>query len=237
MATLRPPGSRYPEIVPLPFEPEHPPDAMFQDDYIRAITHSLRAHFTGLHTFLDQDPNGVFISSIGFICYDPNDLNVRVASDCTIAFGVDLHYIRERNAYVVAEMGKPPDFVLEVASPSTARRDTNLKREIYQQIGILEYWRFDPSEGDLYGRTLAGDRLVDGVYQPIEIATEPDGEIWGYSEVLGLSFCYAGVMLVAYNRETGQYLLTETEEHAAYLEAQARVRELEEQLRHREPEP
>lgn len=246
----------------LPFEPEHPPDAMYQDDYIRAINYPLRAHFDTMNLFLDPDPNGVFISSTGFICYDPTDLNVRVASDCTIAFGVNLGYIRERNAYVVHEMGKPPDFVMEVASASTARRDTGRKRRIYQQIGIPEYWRFDPSGGRLYGRPLAGDRLVDGEYQPIEIITEPDGEIWGRSEVLGLSFCYRGHLLMIYDPASRRYLLNEIEEHAAYLglrtemeaerarretqydellaerarheATQARVLELEERLRRRE---
>jgi len=90
-------------------------------------------------TFRDTDPNGVFITDVGFICYDPANLNVRVASDCTIAFGVDLEYLMDRNAYVVHEMGKPPDFVMEVASESTARADIGRKRGIYQQIGVPEY--------------------------------------------------------------------------------------------------
>ena len=76
---------------------------------------------------------------------------------------------------------------MEVASASTAEEDTGGKRRIYQQIGIQEYWRFDSSGGEHYGQPLAGDRLVNGVYQPIELATEPDGEIWGYSE----SWAYA----------------------------------------------
>ena len=233
MSTIKPGGPHsYKGRVPqkfhiselhLPFEPEYPPDAMYQDDYIRAITYPLRVHFDTMNLFLDPDPNGVFISSIGFICYDPDDLNVRVASDCTIAFGVNLGYIRERNAYVVHEMGKPPDFVMEVASASTAQRDTGRKRGIYQQIGIQEYWRFDPSGGRLYGQALAADRLVDGEYRPIEIITEPDGEIWGRSDVLGLSFCYKGHLLLVYDPVSRRYLLNEIEEHAAYLGIQTEM--------------
>jgi len=171
-------------------------------------------------TFRDTDPNGVFITDVGFICYDPANLNVRVASDCTIAFGVDLEYLMDRNAYVVHEMGKPPDFVMEVASESTARADIGRKRGIYQQIGVPEYWRFDPSGGKFYGQALAGDRLVNGVYQPMTIASEADGEIWGYSEILRLCLCYDGKLLRFYDRASGRYLMTEFEEHAAFLAQQ-----------------
>ena len=109
MTTLRPVGIRQPQMPPegicLPFEPEYPPDNMFQDAHIRAITHQLRAHFDVLYTVPEPGANGIFISSTDFICYDPDDLNVRLASDCTIAFGVNLYYLWERNSYVVHEVG------------------------------------------------------------------------------------------------------------------------------------
>ena len=246
MTTARPTGNRkprsYSDIVPLEFDRELPPDLLYQEEHLRIVTHSLRSHFRALDTFMDRSPNGTLVSNTCVICYDPNDLNVKVEPDCAIAFGVDLSYLRDRVSYVVAEVGKPPEFVLEVASPSTARFDRDRKRRIYERIGIPEYWRFDPSGGNLYGQALAGDRLVNGVYQPIDIISEPSGEMWGHSEVLALSLCYKNEMFVAYDRESGRYVMTDIEEHAAYREAQveleaaqARVRELEEQLRRREP--
>ena len=60
-----------------------------------------------------------------------------------------------------------PDFVLEVASPSTARNDYTSKREDYANLGIPEYWR-DPSGGQWHDAPMAGDRLVAGAYRPIE---------------------------------------------------------------------
>ena len=48
-----------------------------------------------------------------------------------------------RNAYIISEPGKPPDFVLEIASPRTAHIDIGAKRRDYAALGILEYWRFD----------------------------------------------------------------------------------------------
>jgi Uma2 family endonuclease len=37
-----------------------------------------------------------------------------------------------------------PDLVVEVASPSTRKRDRTLKLEAYREAGIPEYWRADP---------------------------------------------------------------------------------------------
>ena len=89
-----------------------------------------------------------------------------------MAFGVDANAIRDRKLYLPLEVGKPPDFVLEVASESTTRQDIIGKRLIYAQIGVPEYWRLDPTGGDHYGQPLEGERLIEGVYRPIDLTTE-----------------------------------------------------------------
>ena len=48
--------------------------------------------------------------------------------DVLVAFGVGTH---SRSIYLVWEEGKPPDWVLEVASPSTAAKDLDFKRRAY----------------------------------------------------------------------------------------------------------
>ena len=151
--------------------------------------------------------------------------------DLTIAFGVDRNAVIDNNGYSIEERGKPPDFVLEVASLSTAENDYAVKRVDYAAFGVPEYWRFDPTNGGRYDAGLAGDRLVDGAYQPIEITQVDDAHFHGRSEVLGLDLCWEEGQLRWYDPVAQGYLLTFDETEDARLAAEQRVRELEAELR------
>ena len=54
-----------------------------------------------------------------------------------------------------------PDLVIEVLSPSTARRDRTEKKDIYAANGVREYWLVDPRRRDVTVFNLAG-----GGYDP-----------------------------------------------------------------------
>lgn len=56
----------------------------------------------------------------------------------------------------VWRVGKVPDFVMEMASPSMAANDIGHKRDLYQRLEIAEYWRLDPTGGNLYGQPITG---------------------------------------------------------------------------------
>lgn len=62
-----------------------------------------------------------------------------------------------------------PDLVVEVLSPSTAKRDKTTKYEIYQANGVPEYWIADP-----YNETLEVYSLVDKVYQKLGVYSKED---------------------------------------------------------------
>ena len=62
--------------------------------------------------------------------------------DLLVAFNVNPAAYYRSNAHVITEQGKPPDFVLEIASPSTWWEDAGPKRESYALIGVGDYWRF-----------------------------------------------------------------------------------------------
>ena len=105
--------------------------------------------------------------------------------DLLIAFNVSPVDYRLSNGYIVSEQGKPPDFVMEVASLSTAATDTGEKRDYYASLGIPEYWRFDET-GQFHGQRLAGDRLAGDSYVPMPISEIEPGILEGHSEVLNL---------------------------------------------------
>ena len=123
---------------------------------------------------------------------------------------------------MISDQGKPPDFVLEVASKSTAERDVGYKRVEYAAMGIPEYWRFDHT-GDWHGAKLAGDRLVGTQYEPIPIVEVEAGVFEGSSEVLGLTLRWKDSELFWVDPATGQPIPGVADEHAARLEAEARA--------------
>ena len=161
--------------------------------------------------------------------------------DLFVAFDVDPAAYYASNAYVISEQGKPPDFVLEIASRSSGRTDTGPKRRDYAALLIPEYWRFDETEtGRYHGARLAGDRLVNGEYEDIDIEELPDGSLQGYSAVLNLYLRWERGELAFYDPATGLPIASLHSEREARraaearaAAAEARIRELEEQLHQR----
>ena len=168
--------------------------------------------------------------------------------DLLIAFDANPAAILPRNGYLIPEQGKPPDFVLEVASESTGKIDEDQKRRDYAGMGVPEYWRFDYTGGNFHSVPLAGDRLVDGEYQPVAITRIDDEHYWGHSEALNLDLCWEQGDLRWFDPVEQRYLPTfddertarivaETQRDAAEAErnaAEARIRQLEEKLQRRQ---
>ncbi len=195
-----------------------------------------------------RDQSDVYVAGNLLLYYRMNDNEVRVAPDVMVVFGVEGY---PRDSYVVwREDGKPPDFVMEIASPSTYSRDITEKRAIYAALNVTEYWRFDPT-GNLFTLALEGEQLVDGEYQPIPIAPDEDGILRGHSAVLELDICVRlELELKLYDPTTGVWLRNLNEAENALSETQgalaasmqqneaqaARIRELEAQLRQQERE-
>ena len=197
-------------------EPERVEDEMEQDLPIQRISHLLFERY--------KDRSDVFASGRVFVSYDETDGNRRVGPDFFIAFEVDNEAIRANLPnFWIWETGKAPDFVIEVASPSTAENDLGRKRDLYAQLGIVEYWRFDPTGGELYGQPLAGERLVDGEYQEYELHTEAGGAIWARSEMLDVDFSWDGEEFDVLDPETGRTIDKFEAEREARLQAEAQA--------------
>ena len=253
MTTGRPskslPADEQARPKPLPDPPRN--RDMQQHKHITRADQALETWFHGRR-------EGVLVNGSGYLCRDRSEVTTSPYPDCVVAFDVDPERITATNGYVINEVGKPPEFVLEVASESTGHRDEGIKRTAYAVRGVGEYWRFDHTGGSYHTTALAGDRLVDGNYVPITINQEPDGVIWGYSPALELSLCWVDHELRFYDSVEGIYLPIQTElkaqrdaaearatavedqrdaAQARAAEAQREAERLREQLRRLEPEP
>ena len=185
--------------------PDFPP----RDDIQNPIYLHLDGHQTMLIRHFGNRDTTLALSEVPVYWYPSR--NARVP-DLTIAFNINRANVIDRNGYAIEEHGKPPDFVLEVASVTTARNDYTVKREDYAAFGIPEYWRFDPTGGQRYAAPLAGDRLVDRAYQPINVIRTDDNCLWGHSDVLNLDLCWASGKLRWWDPAAGRYLETHDEE-------------------------
>ena len=225
--------------------PDFPP----RDDMQNALYLYDEGHQPLLRRRLGNDDSTIILSEVP-VRWTPSQQAGHRIPDLLIAFNVDRPLLVEQNGYSIRDQGKPPDFVLEVASETTSERDIIDKRRDYANFGIPEYWRFDPTGGQRHDAPLAGDLLVDGTYRPMEIVEVEPEHVHGHSNVLNLDPCWDHGKLRWYDPATGQHLMTFDEElearlaaearvsaeHEARLATEARVRELEERLLSQEQE-
>ena len=146
MTTAKPVTTTAPERFRLPDPPEREPD-----EDMTSFKHLARAGNAYLLAEHLGNPDTTLIEADRWIVPDPSFNKARAKRpDMLVAFDVDPAIYDANNGYVVSEQGKPPDFVLEVASESTGDADLNEKRDFYESIGVLEYWRFDET-GEFHG--------------------------------------------------------------------------------------
>ena len=188
---------------------------MWQADVILNATFDLRAAL----------PEALVAADILLYPERGNNRN-SIAPDVLVAFGIGTD---NRSSYFVWQEGKPPDWVLEVASPSTEERDRGYKRQRYATLGVPEYWLFDP-KGDAFPSgtpRLQGLGLVNGAYRPLAsalVADEPPARRRMIrSKVLGLDVCAEGALLRFRDTATGRDIPHPPEVEAAADRAEARV--------------
>ena len=157
------------------------PESMVQDEVLGYTAFAFRRFFKG------RSP-GVCVAS-NLLVYDDGRpaaggpvSPVWVSPDILVAFGVEE---RMRDSYVIWREGKAPDFVMEVVSKSTWRRDRDEKPALYASLGVAEYFLYDPVGGFLEPR-LQGRKLRDGDRRALRQERLPNGARGLRSEVLGL---------------------------------------------------
>lgn len=156
------------------------------------------------------DREDIYVAGNMLLYYRMNLPEFSVAPDVFMVNGARGNH--KRRSWFTWRENAAPAFVLEIASDSTWRHDSVGKRAIYAEIGVTEYWRFDPT-GEFFSPALVGEHLVDGVYQPIEASEDEDGILRGHSDALGLDICaLPSLELRLYDPFHGEWLLDYREE-------------------------
>ena len=154
----------------------------------------------------------------------PGTAPPHVIPDCLIAFDVDTDAIWRRVGYDPIQNSKPPDWVMEVASRRTHRDDTLRERDIYQSIGVPEYWRFDAEDGRYFGQPIIGERLVNGQYERFPLIRYDNGAEGSTSAILNLNFRCLDRRFSIHDPTTGAEHAHPQEMNARLLEENRRLR-------------
>jgi Uma2 family endonuclease len=142
-----------------------------------------------------------------FLYYAQGFPRLRVAPDVMVILGVAPG---GRDNYKTWVEGQVPAVIFEMTSPSTRSQDEIEKKQLYESIGVTEYWQFDP-RGEWIPEKLRGYRLageLEQVYVPI---------VDQQSAVLQLQLSVDQNIITFHRLDDGSKLLT-TKELALSLE-------------------
>jgi hypothetical protein len=130
---------------------------------------------------------------------------------------------QRRRVFKTWEEGKVPDVVFEVTSRGTRNEDESFKPQIYERLGVQEYFLYDPSS-EYLRPALQGFRR-DSREGFVAIAANAKGEL--ASETLGIVLRLEKEELVMSDLNTGDVLATEAEAERAAKEAERMAKEVE----------
>jgi len=145
----------------------------------------------------------VYVSRDLLLYYEPGNTRKYVVPDVFVVRGVNKG---ARRVYKLWEEGRPPNVVIEISSRETEKADLDRKFHLYEQLGVAEYYVFDP-ERRYVKPPFRAWRLSGGKY--VEVAVI-NGRV--SSDELGLELVDTGQTLRLFNPATGGFLLTPEEE-------------------------
>ncbi len=169
-----------------------------------------------------------------FLYYAQGFSRLRVAPDVMVIFDIPQ---QPYDNYKIWETGQIPSVIFEITSASTQAHDQAKKRELYESIGVLEYWLFDP-KGEWIPEKLRGYRRQANLPKNEEESLVYEAIADGLSQVLGLRLEVESSLINFYRRDNGEKLLIPSEllaalqaqtQRADSAEERARIAELEAQ--------
>ena len=210
-------------MTAIPFQreivyPESDGEPMAESDLHRKemtyLIEALTEHF--------RQADDIYVAGNLFFYYKKGDPRSVVAPDLFVVKGVAK---RDRKVYKLWEEHRSPCFVVEVTSDTTRDEDLSDKLTVYEQLGVDEYFLFDPL-GDYLDPRLQGHRLVNGSYQPAPL--KRDGSL--VSRTANVTFRVEGEHLRLTEASSGAPLLRYEEYAARARQAEARAADLEREV-------
>lgn len=138
-----------------------------------------------------------------------------------------------RRVFKTWEECRVPDVVFEVTSRSTSDRDQAFKLVTYEQIGVKEYFMYDPSQSYLE-ESLQGFRLEQGSFLQIPETKNAINHHAIDCQTLGIRLSLDEERLVLSDILSGERLLTEAETERQAKEAERQAKEVERQAKEAE---
>lgn len=152
-----------------------------------------------------------------FLYYSQGFPRLRVAPDVMVIFDVAPG---GRDNYKLWEEGQIPSVIFEMTSGGTQEKDQVFKKTLYEQLGVKEYWLFDP-KGEWIEEKLRGYRLRGEIYESITDSR---------SEPLQLRLQIEGQLIGFYREDNGEKLLIPDELAAALQQEVVARQQAEEQV-------
>lgn len=190
---------------------------MAETDLHRRI---MMALIHALEEFFRNDPQ-VYVAGNLLMYYEEGVPSSCCAPDVFMVRGVSKG---NRRTYKLWEEGVTPDFVIEVTSKSTRLEDLGTKKVLYAEMGVEEYFLFDPLN-EYLAPPLIGFRLEGGNY----VQMEPSNGRF-HSEVTGLELTAIDGWPRFIEPLTGKPLHTPAEAEEAFRKAEAENRRLKDEI-------
>ena len=203
--------------------PESDGEPMGETDKHRDLTMEL---ILTLRFFFQRKKN-VYVSGDLMMYYEEGEPSKMISPDVFVVFGVPKG---ERRVYKFWDEGRAPDVAVEISSRKTWKEDYEKKLKLYAELGIKEYFIFDP-EYPRRRRAFSAYRLSGNRYIELLIT---NGRV--KSNVLGLELVDTGETLRLYNPRTKKFLPTEAERVEALLQSEKALQESKAELQRLESE-
>jgi Uma2 family endonuclease len=168
-----------------------------------------------------RDDPQVYVAGNLLLYYEEGNPAASVAPDAFVVFGAPKG---DRRVYKLWEEGRAPAVVFEFTSRSTQSEDLGRKRLLYQYLGVLEYFLFDPLS-EYLRPPLQGFAREAEFFVPLFPDRLPGREWKLVSRALGLELHTADDRLRLFDPRTGQYLRAPDEEAEARRMAEAQARD------------